>query len=121
LPVAARWLDDEEVVKIAESAWGNTVTGQTWFGQDGARRRAAEVQNMVCSNLDAFGLLEFLRVRHSKPEAIFVVANDLAPTLGWTRKRLASARRVLEEAHLETVRRPSLKNGLARYRWKRLS
>jgi Bifunctional DNA primase/polymerase, N-terminal len=113
-------LDDGEVVKVAESAWGYTVTGQNWFGQDGARRRAAEVQNMVCSNLDAFGLLEFLRVHHSKPEAVFVVANDLAPTLRWTRKRLAGARRVLEETHLETVRRPSLRNGPALYRWKRL-
>jgi hypothetical protein len=112
-------LDDEKVVKIAESAWGYTITGQNRFGQTGSRIRAAEVTGMAASNPYAFALLEYLRV-HNGPDRTFIVANALAETLGWTRERFVKARDCLEGSHLEMVRKYSKKNGPAWYRWRRL-
>jgi hypothetical protein len=57
---------------------------------------------------------------HNGPDRTFIVANALAEKLRWTRERFVKTRDCLEGSHLETVRRYSLKNDPALYRWKRL-
>ena len=110
-------LDDAEVVKIAMSAWGYTERGQNRFGQTGAWFPTDEANTMIASDPDAFLLLAFLRANNG-PQRAFMVANGLAERLGWTRKRLAGARRRLEQSHIMMVRHASEQNGAALYRWK---
>jgi hypothetical protein len=110
-------MPDEDVMDIARWAWDHTVTGRNWVGQTGAWLPSAEINSMIL-NPDALALLMYLLDKH-EPNATFRVANGLAATLGWTPKRFAKARAVLEDSRLETFRRYSLKNGPALYRWKR--
>jgi hypothetical protein len=109
-------LVDAEVVKIAKSAWSYTERGENRFGQTGAWFPTAEANTMIASDQDAFLLLAFLRANNG-PQRTFMVANGLAGTLGWTRKRLAGARLRLQQSHITMVRRASEHYGAAIYRW----
>jgi hypothetical protein len=109
-------LTDEEVVKIANSAWGYTQRGENRFGQPGVYFSAEEANRLITSDRDQFVLLAFLRANNG-PESTFMVANGLAKKLGWGRKRFAAKRRGLERTHIKMVTRPSATNGPARYRW----
>jgi hypothetical protein len=65
---------------------------------------------------DAFYLLVFLRA-HNGQESIFIIANGLAETIGWPRKRLAAARKRLEGTHVHTIRHAGRYTGPALYAW----
>jgi hypothetical protein len=83
-------MEDEEVMKTAQSAWKYTETGQNRFGQHGAWFPIEEVARMIAYQ-DAFILLAFLRA-HNGPWSTFMCTNGgIAETLGWHRKRLAEA------------------------------
>jgi hypothetical protein len=110
-------LGDEEVVRIARSAWGYTERGENWFGTPGVRFSADEANSLIKSNQDAFVLLSFLRANDG-PSRVFMIANGLAQVLGWTVKRLAAARERLAESYVERVKGPSSHTGPARYIWK---
>jgi hypothetical protein len=64
---------------------------------------------MIASDQDAFLLLAFLRANNG-PKRTFMVANGLALTFGWTRKRLAGARQRLKQSHITMVRPASEQN-----------
>ena len=114
-------LSDAEVVKIARSAWGYEDRGENWFG---AGQRVvtthAEVDGLMQTQPDAFLLLMLARRHHWGRE--FVLANAMAkrmPGDGWSRKRLAAARRYLEEhGEIEMVSPACRQLGPAIYQFK---
>ena len=114
-------LSDAEVVKVARSAWGYADRGENWFG---AGQRVvtthAEVDGLMQKQPDAFLLLTLARRHHWGRE--FVLANAMAkrmPGDGWSRKRLAAARRYLEEhGEIEMVSPACRQLGPAIYRFK---
>jgi Bifunctional DNA primase/polymerase, N-terminal/Primase C terminal 1 (PriCT-1) len=109
-------LPDNEVVKVAKSAWGYTERDQNRFGTPGAFFPADEANHLIKTDQDGFVLLGFLRANNG-PNRTFMVANTLSETFGWTIKRLAAARKRLLCSELEQVRRASTgRPGL--YRWK---
>jgi Bifunctional DNA primase/polymerase, N-terminal/Primase C terminal 1 (PriCT-1) len=109
-------LSDDEVVKVATSAWGYTERGENRFATPGAFFPAAEVNHLIATDQDAFVLLALLRANNG-PRRTFMVTNTLANKLGWTRKRIAAARKRLGCNYIERVRRPS--KGLpGLYRWR---
>lgn len=114
-------MGDEEVVRVARSAWGYTERGENWKGV--GRRIVAtldEVDGLMSENPDAFLLLMMLR-RHHGPGDRFIVANAMSKTMpggGWTVKRFAAARRHLIDAGLIVELRPARKgSGPALYRF----
>ena len=108
--------DDRRIVSRAKSTWGNTERGENRFGRTGAWFETDEV-NAMASDPDTFMLLAFLRANNG-PLRTFVVPNALANTFGWSRKRLASARRRLAGRHIVMVRSASDKRA-ALYQWLR--
>lgn len=108
-------LADTEVIKAAKSAWDYTERGENRFGRPGVYFEAKEAIDLICSDQDAFLLLTFLRAANG-PSSIFMVANGLAEKFGWTRKRLAAARKRLTGIYITLVRPPTSK-GPALYRW----
>ena len=110
-------LSDDEVSKVARSAWSYTQRGENRFGRPGVFFDAEEANRLIASDQDAFILVAFLRLNNG-PESAFMVANKLADKFGWTRKRLAHARRRLEETDIQMVIAPSTYTGPAKYRWR---
>lgn len=109
-------LAEDEVLKIAKSAWGYTQRGQNWFGRHGVFFSTEEANRLITSDQDQFVLLAFLRANNG-PNSNFMVTNGLTQTLKWRVKRLRAARKGLEGTYLKMVMRPSAANGPARYRW----
>ena len=99
-------MENEEVMKVASSAWGYTERGENRFGQHGAYFPVEEFASFL-HDQDAFFLLAFLRV-HNGPRVQFWVSNGLSENLGWRVKRLAAARqRLIDLGCIEQIRRPS--------------
>jgi hypothetical protein len=110
-------MNDDEVVKVARSAWGYTERGENRFCQPGAWFPAIEANRLVKDDQDAFLLLAFLRA-NNRPGRSFMVANGLAEEIGWTRKRLAAARKkLIERSYVEPVRAAAAQTP-ALYRWR---
>jgi bifunctional DNA primase/polymerase-like protein len=103
-------LEDIEVISAAQSAWGYTERGQNHFG-----RGNPEIKWML-DNQDAYLLLAFLR-DHQGPNATFMCANGLAQTFGWSRLRLAAARKYLIEAGYFKPVRNAGEGTPALFRW----
>ena len=109
-------LEDEEIFRVARSAWGYEERGENRFGKPGAFVPVLEANHLSTNDQDLLILLVFLRANNG-PNRIFMIADALHDRLGWTRKRLASARRRLLGTYVEVVRRPSMRNGAGLYRW----
>jgi Bifunctional DNA primase/polymerase, N-terminal len=109
-------LTDEEVVKIANSAWGYAQRGKNRFGRPGVFFSAEEANRLITRDPDQFVLLAFLRANNG-PDSNFMVANGLAKKFGWGLGRLRAARRGLVGTNIKMVKRPSSINGPALYRW----
>lgn len=108
-------LEEAEVMKAAQSAWGYTERGQNRFGQHGAYFPIEEVMTMI-DDQDAFMLLAFLRA-HQGPLATFMCANGLTETFRWDRRRLAAARsRLIELDYIRPVRQAG-RGHPALFRW----
>jgi len=110
-------LTDDEVVKVAKSAWGYAERGDNWFGRHGVFFSTEEANRLIASDQDLFILLAFLRANNG-PASTFWVANGLAKKFGWGLKRFAATRRRLETTHIRMVRRPSTASGPAQYCWR---
>jgi hypothetical protein len=108
-------LPDEEVIKIATSAWERTAAGLNWFGRGQVVSTHAEVDELVTEAPDAFLLLAKLR-RHNWGRT-FMVANALAKQMGWGRQRLAAARADLERRGKITCVREAHTGSPALYAW----
>jgi hypothetical protein len=116
-------LPDEEVLRVIASAWAKESCGQNWFGRGGKLViDAAEVDDLLAHHPDAFTLLLILRRHHCGVRPTFAIANAMHETMpgrGWPVKRLASARRRLEElGEIELVRFPSKLHGPGLYQFK---
>jgi hypothetical protein len=114
-------LSDEEVIRIVASAWAKELAGENWFGRGGqVIVSAAEVDELLRQDPDAFVLLTVLRRHHWGRS--FAIANAMADTMpggGWRRQRFASARRNLEAWGLiEQLRAASKHQGPAVYKLK---
>ena len=113
-------LPDEQVMKVAKSAWKYTEKGRNWFGV-GKRIISThdEVDGLLRERPDAYLLLTILRRHHWARE--FVVANAMAaemPGGGWRRERFAAARSELERRGFIVQVRPAMKGvGPALYKW----
>jgi Bifunctional DNA primase/polymerase, N-terminal/Primase C terminal 1 (PriCT-1) len=109
-------LADDEVVRVAKSAWGYTERGENRIGTPGGFFPAPEVNHLIQTNQDAFVLLAFLRANNG-PSRTFMATNTLAEKLGWTRKRIAAARRFLQGNYIDQVR-PASSGSPALFKWK---
>jgi hypothetical protein len=108
-------MQQTEVAKIVASAWRITKRGDNRFGQFGSWSTVDEI-NRFREDQDAFWLLSFLRA-NNHPDSTFMVANGLAEAFGWTRKRLAAARRTLiRQGYIRRLRHAT-NNSPALYRW----
>jgi hypothetical protein len=107
---------DEGVMHAAMSAWKYEQEGRNWFGKPGIYFPAHEADRLIRTDQDAFLLLSFAKA-NNRPDRTFMLANGLAETFGWGRKRLSDARKRLTGTYLEMVRRPRQK-APALYRWK---
>ena len=110
-------LPDDEVVKVAKSAWGYTERDENHFGRPRVSFDAAEVNELICNDPDLYLLLSYLRA-NNKPDRQFMATNQgLAKTFHWRTKRVAAARRrMITKGHaIQTCtarpRQPAL------YRW----
>jgi Bifunctional DNA primase/polymerase, N-terminal/Primase C terminal 1 (PriCT-1) len=110
-------MEETEVMSVVQSAWRITERGDNRFGKHGAWFPLDEVTRMI-DNQDGFVLLAFLRANQG-PDTTFMCANGLAETFGWTRKRLAEARRSLIEMGYLIVLRQAGQNTPALFRWGR--
>lgn len=84
-------LSDDEVVKIAASAWGYTDRGENRFGTHGAWLPLDEVNRLV-RDPDVLALVCWLRA-NNRPDRQFWVADGLKDRLGWSLHQLREARR----------------------------
>jgi hypothetical protein len=94
-------MPDAEVIRAAGNIWGYECKGTNWFGAGPDRQK--EVDSFM-SDPDGFFLLSFLR-SHQGSDAPFMIANGLAETFGWDRRRFARARRrLLDEGYFFQIR-----------------
>jgi hypothetical protein len=88
-------LPDEAIITTAKSAWRYEQDGRNLVGRGRAVVTPHSVVDaLISENQDAFVLFSLLQRHHWGRN--FVLANVMAEQLGWTRKRLASARALLE-------------------------
>ncbi|WP_398483378.1 primase C-terminal domain-containing protein, partial [Tardiphaga sp.] len=119
-PPLAQW----EVEKVVQSAWRYEERGLNWindrFVVSVVPVSHGDVDDLMGKSPDAFVLLTYLR-RHNFDRNEFVVANAMAPSMpggGWPRKRLASARTVLEEeGRIVPIKRAGIRSGPTNYAW----
>jgi len=107
---------DDEVVKVATSAWKYTERGENRMGCPGVWFAANEANHLIRTDPDAFLLLSYLRA-NNRPARTFMIANGLERDLPLTRKRIAAARQRLTGPYVRLVRRASKYGGAALYRW----
>jgi hypothetical protein len=103
-------LPEGEVIKTARSAWSYTESGKNRYGQTGVWFSTEETNTLIAQDHDAFLLLAFLRANNG-PNSTFMVANGLEERIHMPRKRLAAARKRLEQSHLDRVRPASRYGG----------
>jgi hypothetical protein len=88
--------DDDLVIHAAESAWRYEERNLNYVGGGCVVGSHAEIEDLAARSPDALALLLKLR-RHHWEKTEFVVANAMAPSLGWTLPRFRAARRTLVE------------------------
>ena len=109
-------LSDAEVVEIVSSACDTTAKRRNYFGGGGKVVSSVdEVDCLMSENLDAFALLMKLRRHNWSGE--FIVANAMAETMGWTRKRFAAARTALVAVGKIRLVRQAHTGSAALYAW----
>ncbi len=109
-------LPDDEVVKVARSAWRYTELGENRMGCPGVWFPASEANHLIRNDPDGYLLLSYLRANNS-PKRAFMIANGLERDLPLTRKRIAAARQRLTDRYVRLVRPASKQGGAALYRW----
>jgi hypothetical protein len=88
-------LSDDVLVSTAKSAWRYEQDGRNLIGRGRAVVTPhALIDELIGESQDAFILLTLLQRHHWGRS--FVLANAMADQLGWTRKRFAAARTLLE-------------------------
>ena len=94
-------LSDEEVMRLAASAWGYEERGENLIGRGGSLIVPNSATRVLLDLRDGNAALLFMALRHQyKPNAIFPLAKSRAKALGIHRTTLARARDLLEDAGL---------------------
>ena len=84
-------LGDEEVMKVATSAWGYQVEGRNYSG---GRRAVLSEADVIPLMPDPYvGILIVWARARFKPDAEFWLADGLAAVFGWSLRQLRQARR----------------------------
>jgi hypothetical protein len=94
-------MEDAEVIRTVNSAWGYQERGDNWHGRGGTVPMSLPMMSRVSDLGDASASHLFMvlqQYHHDKDE--FVVANAMTETLGWGEDRLREARRKLVEARV---------------------
>jgi hypothetical protein len=89
-------LPDDEVVKVARSAWKYTETGKNRIGQYGAWLTNGSINQLVGTPY-ALSLIAYLQA-HNGPNAMFWIADGLGNSLSWRAETFQKARRTLIKA-----------------------
>jgi hypothetical protein len=84
-------LEDEEVAKIASSAWGYQQTGRNWFGRPVVRMTKDEIAPLMPDT--EVGMLYIWAKASFKPDSEFWLADGLAAKFGWTLHQFRETRR----------------------------
>lgn len=88
-------LPDDVIVATAKSAWRYQQEGKNLVGCGrSVVMPHLVIDKLIGENQDAFVLLTLLQRHHWG--RCFVLANAMASQLGWTRKRFAEARQLLQ-------------------------
>lgn len=88
-------LPDDVMIATAKSAWRYEQEGRNLVGRGRAVVTPHTVVDaLIRENQDAFVLFSLLQRHHWGRN--FVLANAMADQLGWTRKRFAAARALLQ-------------------------
>lgn len=110
-------LGDDEVAKIATSAWGYTERGNNRFGRPGVFFDAAQADQLIRNDPDLYLMLSFLRA-NNKPDCQFMATNrGLAEILHWRTKRVAATRRRMIAMGHAIQTRTARPRQPALYRW----
>ena len=114
---SAQPMDIGEIRKIVGQVWKMTTENRNWIGQAHARN-AARLHEIISfsGNVDAFGLLEYLRVTEGASSS-FWIANGLAKKFGWGVERFANARQYLIDLGYLKQIKPAWSKSPACYMW----
>jgi hypothetical protein len=108
-------LTDDVLVSTAKSAWRYEQDGRNLIGRGRAVVTPhALIDELIGESQDAFILLTLLQRHHWGRS--FVLANAMADQLGWTRKRFAAARTLLERLEFIQMVAPASFRSPAIYR-----
>jgi hypothetical protein len=108
-------LPDDEVIKVAKSAWKITEAGNNRIGQHGSWLTKDTVNGMIGEPY-ALSLLAFVSAQNG-PNATFWVADGLRDKLGWPRRAFQKARRTLiKSGWIKALTKPSPGKPVE-YRW----
>ncbi len=114
-------MDLKRVQRTAQDVWFEyELKGRNRKGTHGVWLPTPEANRLITTDQDLFILYSYLKSNNS-PNSLFMCANGLAHTLGWTRKRLAAARERLELEYIYEVQPASRYSGAALYRWRKQS
>jgi Bifunctional DNA primase/polymerase, N-terminal/Primase C terminal 1 (PriCT-1) len=108
-------LPDDVIIATAKSAWRYEQDGRNLVGRGrSVVTPHSVIDKLICENQDAFVLLTLLQRHHWG--RYFVLANATASKLGWTRKRFAEARQLLQALGLIELVAPASFRSPALYR-----
>jgi hypothetical protein len=105
----------DEIAKTARSVWLITERGENRFSDHAAVLSVAEA-NQFIRFPECLGFLAWLKAQNG-PDATFMIADGLAPTIGFSRDLLRRCRRQLRETgiiHMVSAAKPGV---AAFYRW----
>ena len=103
-------LADDVIISTAKSAWRYEQEGRNLLGRGrSVVTPHAVIDELIGESQDAFVLLTLLQRHHWGRN--FVLANAMADQLGWTRKRFAAARTMLQVlGFIQLVKRASFRS-----------
>jgi hypothetical protein len=110
-------LEDDEVVKVATSAWGYTERGKNRFGRPGVFFDARQADELIRNDPDLYLLLSFLRANNKHDSEFMATNQGLAKVFHWRTKRVAAARRRMIARGHAIQTRTARPQQPARYRW----
>jgi Bifunctional DNA primase/polymerase, N-terminal/Primase C terminal 1 (PriCT-1) len=109
-------LDEREVEDIVQSAWSYEQRGLNRFGRHGVWFETSVANDLITADQDLYILLSYLRANNA-PDRQFMIADGLAETLGWGRKRLSAVRKRAMQSHVQMVKGASNYTGPALFKW----
>jgi hypothetical protein len=110
-------IEENELVKIARSAWKYTTEERNWFGgQHGVAFTDAELEILLRPGHE-YVLALLTRLKNTNgPHATFCLTDSWVKDLGWTIRDYEAARTYLVGTYIKQIRKPA-PHRWALYRW----